>query len=67
MRFGADRVFKADESVTDQDIDVIIGRGQHKTATVSKKLMVRMLSCVGVFPVCRIVVCAVFECFGVRV
>lgn len=39
VTFGADRVFKSDSNtITDDDIDVIIGRGTYKTQQASQKL-----------------------------
>lgn len=38
IRFGSDRVFKTEDTITDEDIDVIIGRGQHKTAQAARRL-----------------------------
>ena len=39
VKFGADQVFKSEDSnITDDDIDVIIGRGEHRTEETQKKL-----------------------------
>jgi alpha-tubulin suppressor-like RCC1 family protein len=39
VQFGADAEFKSEDStITDDDIDLIISRGQHKTNETSKKL-----------------------------
>ena len=39
VKFGADEVFKSEDSnITDDDIDVIIGRGEHRTEETQKKL-----------------------------
>ena len=42
VRFGADSVFRSEEStITDDDIDVILERGAAKTKALAEKIQVR--------------------------
>ena len=39
VRFGADKIFKSkDSSITDDDIDMILDAGKHKTQELNEKL-----------------------------
>jgi len=45
IRYGADRIFRSSGStITDEDIDLIISRGEQKTAEINEKLQKRVNS-----------------------
>lgn len=45
IKFGADEIFKSkDSSITDEDIDLIISKGEKKTAELNEKFQKNVLN-----------------------